>query len=157
MLHTDLVRLHLTPFPRLLHQMLMHLLAACAELRSMLPSTLVPIIHGALIQTEGSNNGSHRATMRQKRDDLCHELDRVAKPVKHRAFGGTECLTANVADVTALLPAMNADVALTYLTSCRTRFVVAEYIFGIHSLTPLYGNTLGCQQIPFVVNPYSTV
>jgi hypothetical protein len=129
MLHPYLISLNLTQVTGLLHQVFMNLL-------TVLPCTALPGSHCAFIQPKGSYNCSYGTAISQKRYHLSHKSHRVSKTVKHCAFALCKRLAADTADVAPLLAAVNTDVATTNLASCRTVWTVAEFLTGIHKLTP---------------------
>ena len=124
----QLVQLDLAQLTRLLHQPLMHLLAV-------LTGAGLPLAHRAFIELERHDDRLHRTAIRHERDHQRHQLGRPMQPVEHRASTRTKRLAADPTDVALLLATMNADVALSSLSACRTVRIRAECCLGVHGLT----------------------
>jgi hypothetical protein len=129
MLDSYLISLYLTQVPWLLHQMLVNFLA-------MIATTALPGSYRPFIQTKGSYYGWDRTTVCQERYHLSHEFHRIPKTIEHSAFAFCKRLAASVTYVSFLFAAVNANVTTTRFPSCRTVWIVAEYLTGIHDLTP---------------------
>ena len=129
MLDTYLISLNLTQVSWLLHQVLMNLLA-------MITTTALPGSHRPFIQTRCSYYGCHRTTISQERYLLYYKLRWIPKTIEHCAFALCKRLAADMTYVTAFLAAVNASVTATCFSSRRTVWIMAEYLTGIHNLTP---------------------
>src|SRR5215212_5585023 len=76
----------------------------------------LPAGDGALIHIEGDDNSLHRTAVGKQRHDCEHQPPRFVHPVKGGVFGlGERPPTAN-ATITALLLAMDHEVALSRTT-----------------------------------------
>jgi hypothetical protein len=126
----NLVCLYLSQVPRLFDQMLMHLF-------TVLGRAVVPTEHSSLIQAEGSDNGLHWTTVSQQGNHDDHQFPALSQPIENCAFGCGERRVAHMADVAAVLLAVNSNVALADLSSCRTDRIVAEYSLWVHWLASL--------------------
>ena len=98
------VRLDLDEVAGLLDQSLMHLLTVLARL-------LLPSEHSALVQAEGRHDGLRRTAKRQEGDDDHEERMRLLQIKQRCALGSGESAPTGLADITALLLALDTDVA----------------------------------------------
>ena len=101
---------------------------------ALLPSSPLPTEDRALVQLEGRDDGLDRTAMSQQRDHDDNDLLGRTQAVEGRAFAGRKGPVAHMADVTAFLLTMHADIALTNLSSCRTVRIGAEYRLRVHEL-----------------------
>src|SRR5829696_8663027 len=100
----------------------------------------LPAGDGALIHIEGDDNSLHRTAVGKQRHDCEHQPPRFVHPVKGGVFGlGGGPLTEYTA-ITALLLAMDHEVALSRTTVGAAAPVVTELPLRVHADThPLSG------------------
>jgi hypothetical protein len=128
-LYPYLICLNLSQVSGLLNQMLMNLL-------TVLSSTSLPGSHRAFVQIKSRHNSSYRTAISQKRYHLSYELHRISKTIEHCPFAFRKCFATDIAYIALFFEAVNAYVTMTHLSSCGTVWIVAEYLTGIHLLTP---------------------
>ena len=114
-LHLDaqFIGLHLAQGPRLLDQMLMHLLRVLAAF-------LNPVLDRSLIEAEGGDNRLHRAAKREQVDNQRDDIAWFSQAVENRSCCGTERRAALPADVAAVFLGMHTNVAFSKLSSGGT-------------------------------------
>ncbi len=112
-LNAQFIGLDLSQWPRLLDQMLMHLLRVLAAL-------LKPVVDRSLVEAEGRDNRLHRAAEREQGDHQGDEIGGFSQAVKYRSRPSAEGLAALVADVAVLLLGMHPDVTFPDLSSGGT-------------------------------------
>jgi hypothetical protein len=146
---TKLIGLHLTDFPWLLDQVVVHGLAV-------LPSTLVPVPHCPLVQAKGGYNGLHRTAMGEQRHHHRHHVLGFLQPVERRPPGLRKRLVADVTEVASFLVTMDADVTSSNFSSGGAVHIRAKYFLWVHRRNPsLFLNFKGLLMDPSLFNPSS--
>jgi hypothetical protein len=128
----DFVRLHLAQVVRLLHQILVYLVAVR-------PCAFFQALDRTLIHSEGGDNGLARTTMHQQGDDLHEGILGQTLPVEDSALGGGKGTAADLADVRAILAAVYPDIAFVDVSPCGAGRIGAEYGLWVHWFTLLVG------------------
>ena len=100
--------------------------------RAFLPADDCP-----LIQTKSDHDGLNRTTMGQQGHHQDDQFFARPQPVEGRAFALAEGRTAYMADVATFFSAVNTDIPLADLSSCRTGRIVAKYGLRVHWLASL--------------------
>jgi len=129
MLDAYFISLYLTQVTGLLNQMLMNLLA-------MIATTALPGCYRPLIQAKGCHYGWDGTAVCQESYYLYHKIRWITKTIEHCTFAFCERLAANMTYISVLFAAVNANVTTIHFSSCRTVRIVAEYLTGIHKMTP---------------------
>lgn len=112
-LDPKLIALDLANWPRLLDQMLMHGLR-------MLTAFLKPVSDRSLIQTKGKDDRLDGAAVREQFDHQYDQIGAFPHSVKDGSSGGAKAHLALMANVTAIFPGMDPDVAFSDLSSGGT-------------------------------------
>src|SRR5829696_10058546 len=100
----------------------------------------LPAGDGALIHIEGDDNSLHRTAVGKQRHDCEHQPPRFVHPVEGGVFGLGEGPPTAFAAITALLVAMDHEVALSRTAVGAAAPVVTESPMRVHADThPLFG------------------
>jgi hypothetical protein len=102
------------------------------DLLTMVARSFPPFLHRSFIKTKGGHDSLHRTAMGQQSDDQHHAHWVCFQSVEDRAFLDTEGRFTNFT-VTALLGlTMHTDISFISLSSCRTAYIGAKYLFEVH-------------------------
>src|SRR5215218_1116941 len=100
----------------------------------------LPAGDGALIHIEGDDNSLHRTAVGKQRHDCEHQPPRFVHPVEGGVLGLGEGPPTTFAAITALLLAMDHEVALSRTAVGAAAPVVTEVPVRVHAHThPLFG------------------
>src|SRR5215216_7181495 len=100
----------------------------------------LPAGDGALIHIEGDDNSLHRTAVGKQRHDCEHQPPRFVHPVEGGVLGLGEGPPTTFAAITALLLAMDHEVALSRTAVGAAAPVVTELPVRVHADThPLFG------------------
>jgi hypothetical protein len=118
---------------------------------TMFARPFLPTDYGTFIQMESGYNRLNRTAVRQQSDDKDKDALGFVQAIKRCPFRLGERFLASIANVASLRLAVNSDVALAHLSSCRTGWIVAKYCLRVHWLAPsLIGLRKACQWTPFL-------
>jgi hypothetical protein len=99
---------------------------------AMLTGSLPPAFDCPLIKPIGGHNCLQGTAMRQQRQHDQHQLHICFEPIKNRAAARRKGRPADFTLIPLLLLAMDADVASSDLSSCRTIKIRAKYLLWVH-------------------------
>jgi hypothetical protein len=100
----------------------------------MVPGSISPPRHRALIESEGVDNRLAWTAIRQQGDDHDNQLCWLAQPFHHSSAPRAKRVTTGATAIALPLAIMDATVALSDLASCRTRRVWAKLSGRVHWL-----------------------
>ena len=96
------------------------------ELPGVAAGPVAPVGDGRFVEAEGGDDRLDRAAVAEQSDHEGHQVGGLLEPVGRGVAGGGEGPAAGQASVTAVFPAMDADVAEAELAPCGAVGVVAE-------------------------------
>lgn len=102
---------------------------------ALLPCSIAPRSHGALIQSEHMHNRLNRAAIREQPYHENNELGWLTQSFQHRAGPSGKRTTTDVTAITLALTIMDRDIAPIGQTACRTRRIGAKLFRRIHRLS----------------------
>jgi len=88
--------------------------------------TITPGGNGAFIKAVGLDNGLHGASKRQQGDDNYNQIRWGAQSLEQGAAPSAEGLPTGATPIALSFPAMDTNVPLPPLSSCRTRQIGAK-------------------------------